>query len=209
LPRLAIRAAVVFVLLLTLLSVNTLGQSSRHLVESGLLSGAPEVVDRMRAVSGVLGAHPSTLSRIDEQPEVLRIAEYVRSCTAPTDRLFVLAEHPELYYFSDRLIAGGHAWLLPLYYSGDRDEARIVSRLRGARVPIVVTEDRRTYDNEYRMVFEQVDAYLREFYREAGEVSAGDGVSLRVLVRNDLTSTGRYRPLGLPCFTQSRSMATR
>ena len=209
LPRLAVRAAVLCVLLLTMLSVNTLGQSSRHLAESGLLPGEPDIVDRMREVSGVLGAHPSTFSQAADQPAVLRIAEYVRRCTAPTDRLFVLAEHPELYYFADRLIAGGHAWLLPLYYSDDADEARIVSRLQDVRVPVVVTEDRRTYDNEYRIVFEQVDTYLREFYTEAGEVNAGKGSSLRVLVRKDLTSTGRYAPLNLPCFTQSRSMAIR
>jgi hypothetical protein len=209
LPRLAVRTAGVLVLLLTLLSVNTLGQSSRHLVESGLLPGDPDVVGRMREVSGVLGAHPSTFSQTDEQPAVLRVAEYIRRCTAQTDRLFVLAEHPELYYFADRLIAGGHAWLLPFYYSDDADEARIVSRLQDVRVPVVVTEDRGTYDNEYRMVFEQVDAYLNAFYADAGEVDAGDRGVLRVLVRKDLTSTGQYAPLGLPCFSRSRSVATR
>ncbi len=209
LPRLAARAAVAVILLLTILSVNTLGQSSHHLAESGLLPGEPAVMDRMRDVSANLGAHPSTLNAGDEQAGVLRLAEYVRRCTSPEDRLFVLAEHPELYYFADRLIAGGHAWLLPLYYSGDADESLIVSRLMAARVPIIVTEDRATYDNEYRMVFEQVDAYLREFYTDAGDVGVGEAGSLRVLVRKDMIPSGQDAALGLPCFTPSDSVVAR
>jgi hypothetical protein len=108
--------------------------------------------------------------------------------------------YPELYYFADRLFAGGHAWLLPLYYSGAADEGRIVARLKAANVPIVLTEDRATYDREYRPVFEQVDRYLRDHYVDVGEIDVGDAPPLRVLAHARISPSGQYEPLGLPCF---------
>ena len=138
-----------------------------------------------------LGTYPPTFIRDEEQPGILRIADYVNSCTSPTDRLFVLGAHPELYCFADRRFAGGHAWLLPLYYSADADETRIVDRLRSASVPVVLTETRPSYDEDYRQVFEQVHQYLEETYTEAGEIAFGGPQPLRLLVRADLDPTRR------------------
>ena len=148
----------------------------------------------------LLGADPAAIANDDEQPSILRVATYVRACTRPEDRLFVLGEHPLLYYFSDRLFAGGHAWLLPLYYTGDQDEMRIVTRLESVRVPIVLTESRPVYDEDYRPVFEQLHQYLERGYREAGEVEIDGSRRLRVLVRAGLQPVRHYDPLDLPCF---------
>jgi hypothetical protein len=158
-------------------------------------------VNRARVAWDRLGAHPNAFTKDEEQPGVLKLAGYVSACTSPADRLFVLGEHPELYYFSDRRFAGGHAWLLPFYYSADADEARIVARLKSARVPVVLTETRRMYEEDYRHVFEQVHQYLEDEYVEAGEIEFGGPRPLRVLVRADLEPTRRYEPLDLPCFT--------
>ena len=106
--------------------------------------------------------------------------------------------HPRRAFMQQRR----HAWLLPLYYSGDVDEARIVDRLRSASVPVVLTETRPSYDEDYRPVFEQAHQYLEETYTEAGEVAFGDPQPLRVLVRADLDPMRRYAPLDLPCFTR-------
>jgi hypothetical protein len=64
----------------------------------------------------------------------------------------------------------------------------------------VLTEDRATYDREYRPVFEQVDKYLREHYVDVGEIGVGDAPPLRVLAHARITARGRYGPLELPCF---------
>ena len=89
---------------------------------------------------------------------------------------------------------------MPLYYTGDEDERRIIARLEMARVPIVLTEDRATYDEDYRPAFEQVDAHLQREYRDAGEIAIDDGRSLRVLVRKDLPPLRQHESDGLPCF---------
>jgi hypothetical protein len=147
-----------------------------------------------------LGAHPSTFVADEEQPGILRVAGFISACTSPDDRLFVLGEHPELYYFADRRFAGGHAWLLPYYYSGDADEALIVARLQAAKVPVVLTESGSSYDEDYREVFEQIHGYLENEYRDAGEVEFGGPRPLRVHVRADLIPARRYEPFDLPCF---------
>ena len=90
--------------------------------------------------------------------------------------------------------------MLPLYYTGDDDEARIIARLMAARVPIVITEDSPAYDEDYRPVFEQIDAYFRREYREAGAIAYDGSRRLRVLVRNDVRPVRRDPAFDLPCF---------
>ena len=199
-PRVLLRAGAVVVLCLTMLSANGLAHGVRSLREAGFTRGPVELARRARVAWNWLGTDPRAFARDEEQPGVLRIAGYLSACTSPTDRLFVLGDHRELYYFSDRRFAGGHPWLLPLYYSDDADEARIVARLRSARVPVVLTETRVEYDEEYRQVFEQVHQYLEDEYTDAGEIEFGGPRPLRVLVRTDLKPVRRYEPLDLPCF---------
>jgi hypothetical protein len=198
--RAVVRAAAVVALCLTLLSANGLAQGARTARAAGFVDGPVELITRAGAVWDALGAAPAALVADDEQPDILRIAEYVRACTRSDDRLFVLGEYPLLYYFSDRRFAGGHAWLLPLYYTEDQDEARIVARLMSVRVPIVLTEERSAYEEDYQPVFEQVHAYLEREYREAGEVEFDGSRRLRVLVRTDVRPVRGYGALDLPCF---------
>jgi hypothetical protein len=193
------RATVIVALCFTVLSANGLAQGARTARDAGFTSGPLELGHRARVSWDRLGGNPAALTVDPEQPAILRIAAYVAACTRPDDRLFVLGEYPLLYYFSNRLFAGGHAWLLPLYYTSEADEVRTVSRLMSARVPVVITEDRSIYDEDYRPVFEQVHVYLEREYREARAIDV-DGRRLRVLVAADLQPVRRYDALGLPCF---------
>jgi hypothetical protein len=199
--RVLVRAAAATVLFLTVLSANGLAQASRTVRDAGFADGPAETARRAALVWRQLGEAPSAFAADREQPGILRVARFINECTSRDDQLFVLGEHQELYYFSDRRFAGGHVWLLPFYYSGDADEALIVERLKGARVPIVLTETGSVYEEDYRPVFEQVHRYLENEYTDAGEIDFGGPQPLRVLVRAGLTPTRRYDPLGLPCFT--------
>lgn len=196
--RTGLRLVTAVLLLATVFSINGLAHPLQTLRDGGFTSGPGAVAERTADVWEALGAVPSDFADDSEQPELLQLAAYVHRCTAPGDRLFVLGHYPELYYFADRPFAGGHAWLLPEYYSDTVDETRIVDRLRSASVPVVVTEDRATYENDYRPVFEILDGYLRDHYVDAGEVTL-DGPVVRVLVTRDAVGTRDART-GLPCF---------
>lgn len=207
--RAALRAGLIVVLCLTVLSVNGLTQPMHRMADAGFTRGPLGVVEQTVTTWKALGAPPPTITEDREQPRVLRLAGYLNACTAPEDRVFVLGVYPELYYFADRRFAGGHAWLLPLYYSDDPDETRIVNKLKEAHVPIVITEGNPLYGAVYRPVFEQLDAYLEDNYLAAGEVDAGGPAPLRVLARRDLTAARRYQPLDLPCFVPPVPAAVR
>jgi hypothetical protein len=202
--RLLMRAALAVGLCLTVLSTNGLAQGARTARDAGFTAPAGQLLARARTTWNRLGADPRVFANDPEQPDILRLAAYVDVCTSPDDRLFVLAEYPALYYFSDRRFAGGHAWLLPQYYSDPQDETAIVRRLQASRVPIVITEGQRTYDEEYRPVFDQIHAYLQREYVEAREVDVGSAGALRVLVRAGMQPVRQYRPLNLPCFAAAR-----
>ena len=168
---------------LTVFSINGLAHSARTLRDTGFTSGPAGVAERAGAVWRSLGRHPSAFIDEEEQPGLLKIAGYVRACTEPGDRLFVLGVYPELYYFADRPLQGATRGYCPCTTRDIDDEARIVARLKAARVPIVLTEDRSPYDREYRTVFEQVDKYLQDHYVDVGEIDIGGAPPLRALTR--------------------------
>jgi hypothetical protein len=76
----------------------------------------------------------------------------------------------------------------------------MVKRLRQARPPVVLTENRAEYDASYRDVLRHVHAYLEQEYRDIGEVHIPEAPQVRVLVRKDRNAEGHYAPLGLECF---------
>src|SRR5262249_43858428 len=47
-------------------------------------------------------------------PESIKIAEYIRSQSNPTDKIAVLASEPQIYFYSERLSATGYIYTYPL-----------------------------------------------------------------------------------------------
>jgi hypothetical protein len=139
----------------------------------------------------------------DAESDVIRLARYIDRCTTPDARLFVFGHLPELYFFSGRLFAGGHVWILPGYYTDPVDQRRIVERLRGYEVPIVVTEESSLYASGYRPIYPIVDDYLSAVYRDAGPFTLG-GDTMQVLVARDAVWPGRDESTGLPCAASHR-----
>jgi hypothetical protein len=201
--RTVVRAAALVVLTGAVLSANGLTQLWRHLDQAYFESGAGHPMRRAAEVWTELGVPPPVMAAHEDQPETLHLATYVSACTEPRDRLFVLGHYPELYYFADRRFGGGHAWLLPLYYTDTADEMLIVERLERERVPIIITEAEHVYLQQYRPVFERLHAFLQTTYRDAGNVDVDGADPLRILVRRDLVPTGSYEPLRLPCFAHA------
>ena len=65
-------------------------------------------------VSERLWSNPPIEYWRNRKPEItLRLAGYARECVAPADRILVLWFAPEIYYYSNRLMAGRHVFFLP------------------------------------------------------------------------------------------------
>jgi hypothetical protein len=201
--------SVLMIVLITAGAAAVLGDVPSRFDTADLDGGPTAALKRTRKVADELAASPPLRGMTDlDHPGSLRLAEYVRACTGRTDRVFILGNYPEVYFFSGRPFAGSHVWLVPGFYSSARDQQTIIERLRQWRVPIVVTEPASTYDAAYRQYFPAVTAFLDSAYTDAGTVAFGD-IELRVLVDARRQASGTYRSARgaeLPCFADSGAL---
>ena len=203
------RVACLLILVVTAGAAAVLGDVPNRFDAADLDGGVRAAWQRTRRVARELAATPPLRGMPDlDHPGSLRLAEYVNRCTAPGDRVFVLGNYPEVYFFAGRPFAGSHVWLVPGFYSSARDQQTIVDRLRQWPVPIVITEPAAEYDGEYRRYFPVVTAFLDDAYREVGTIPFGD-IRLRVLVNRQARPSSTYISSGgpaLPCFASSRTI---
>jgi hypothetical protein len=131
------------------------------------------------------------------------LADYVRACTRPADRVLATWFVPELYWQVDRGFAGGLAVLFGDHWSEDRFERHIVRRLETESVPIVIMRfGPRWIDIEYvREAWPLLADYVARRYEVGATTNFGvNDSTYQIWVRRDLTSQGRYGPAGLPCY---------
>jgi hypothetical protein len=202
-------ALLVVLLIVTAGAAAVLGDVHSRFDTADFDGGPAAAWQRTRHVARELSASPPLGGLPDlDHPGSLRLAEYVRACTGRGDRVFILGNYPEVYFFAGRPFAGNHVWLVPGFYSSERDQQSIIGRLRQWPVPIIVTEPAPEYDTAYRPYFPAVTAFLDREYTDAGTVAFGD-IELRVLVDARVQPSGTYRSSGgaaLPCFADSGAL---
>ena len=202
------RLACVLLLVITAGAAAVLGDVRNRFDAADFDGGAAAAWQRTRHVARELAASPPLRGITDlDHPGSLRLAEYVNRCTGPADRVFILGNYPEVYFFAGRPFAGSHVWLVPGFYSSDRDQQTIIDRLQQWPVPIVVTEPAAEYDGEYRRYFPRLTTFLDQAYRDVGTIPFGD-IQLRVLVNRQARPSSTYMSATgapLPCFATSRT----
>lgn len=189
----------ILVLILAAASIQALEGVSSQVAQTGILEGPGNAAVKARELRTLMSATPPIDAWGSDVKGIERVAHYVRTCTAPSDRVLAVAYTPWLYFMTGRGFAGGHVWLQARYFSTAADQALIVERLRKERPPIVLTVPPSRY-SEYEASFPQLDAFLNREYDLAGNVDFGEGVEYRVLTARGRTPAGEYAPLRLPCF---------
>jgi hypothetical protein len=134
-----------------------------------------------------------------DRPELLDLSLYVNACTRPGDRVLMQAYLPQVLALARRAFAGGHADLRPGFFRTDDAQRLTVSRLERQSVPIILFEADREFAN-FRKSFPLVMAYVDAHYQMAGAHVFDGRFGTTLYVRNDLTPTGTYAPLGWPCY---------
>jgi len=196
--RWSMRAAMAMALVPTLLALSTTGSVRHELDTTGLSDSAKKIGRRFVAVIADLGAVPLRADApVEAEPNA---AEYVRVCTAPDDRVLVIADAPEILAFAGRGFAGGQPTFRPGFYRLERDQQVTLRRLRNESVPIVLTDQEPTYRPNFAEQFNLIDQYVRAGYDVAGELPALAGEPVRVFAQRDRTSLAHYRSTQLPCF---------
>jgi hypothetical protein len=197
--RAVVWTAALIVLVLTLQALDTTGSVWNELDTTGLRDSVKKVGRRVAAVTSDLGGlPPSGVVPPDAEPNVV---EYLRLCTAPTDRVLVVADSPEILALAGRAFAGGHPTFRPGFYRLERDQRDTLKRLQHESVPVVVLGDADAYNTHFVPQFTLIHEYVMATYERAGELPAPAGPPVQVFTRRGWSTPQHYRTTELPCFS--------
>ena len=157
----------------------------------------------LSAVYEELVASPPLSHYIDKRACFsLLLAAYVRDCISETERLLVLWFEPEIYYYSDRLMAQRHLVFPPTWANGARtdDDARANQSVCSSYCvgPEIRSRWLRT------CVAPGVVDYVQREYRQAATVT-DDGEEYLIFARRSRPEVRRFGPGDWPCFVRATS----
>ena len=192
------RGATVVAVFLFMKSLAGAGQSFERV---SWVAGEWESLNRARGafeeVTGRLTASPPIDYWRMRNPEVtLRLAAYARECVPEPERILVLWFAPEIYYYSDRLMATRHAFFLEQF--GDLPYEREMEMDKVRRSPPTIVFTRAKSERSVRKAFPQLMEWLARDYRVGGSVKDDDPYF--VLVRADRTPVREYGTDHWPCY---------
>jgi hypothetical protein len=191
-------ALALLVLVPTLLALSTTGSVRSELDTTGLSDSLQKIRRRLATVAAELSAIPP---RPDAPPEAEpNVSDYIRTCTATTDRVLVIADAPGILAMAGRSFAGGHPTFRPGFHRLEKDQRLTLERLRGQSVPVVVLEDEDAYSSHFAGEFALVHEHVVGEYERAGSLPAPGRPPVQVYTRRGLAATRAYGQTGLPCF---------
>ena len=181
-------------------SLDAVADVRTELRRAGFTSGPDATWARSRFVWRRLAAAPPLPAvATPGEPDILRVARYLRDCTAPSDRVLLMAYTPEVFYYADRRFAGGLLFAQPGFFTSEADQRLAIGRLREQSVPLVITPDEQEYEQVYRETFPVLTRYVDVRYREAGRLPVYGG-HMRVLAERNRRTSSVHPGTGLPCF---------
>ena len=119
-----------------------------------------------------------TIYGADPFPEAVRVAQYLREHTSPTDTIAVLGSEPEIYFYAHRHSATGYIYMYglmePQRFAGQmqREMIREIEAARPKYLVIVgVATSLLKRPNSETEIFEWTQRYTAEEFRLAGLVN--------------------------------------
>ncbi len=157
-----------------------------------MTSGVQAVTDRLQHTWPLDGW--ATGDRAD-----FRLARYLQSCTAPTDRVLVTEFRSQILGLAQRGFAGGHVDLRGGGFFGTESEQMLtVERWRNQSVPVVIGPTLEDFP-DWEESLPIVARYLAREYHNRGEYEL-EGFKFLLFERRDAPVVRRYEPLGFACF---------
>ncbi len=171
-----------------------------------------EVRSVLEGPAAMAGAFERTVERLtisppidgwasDDAPGGRALTRWVYECTRPDDRLLIASFAPEIFFFGERLFAGGYPYLGLAYWSSDAAQRRGIERLEAQSVPILLGGEL-----GLRLVARNhpiLNEYLMGRFERVPPASLPAHVHNQWIVMIDRAAVPlrTYEPLGLPCFT--------
>ncbi len=193
------RIVAAFVGIVTLWSAAAHGHAGEQIASARLLAGPSGVREQLHDVNRQLQLRPIDWYAPPGSTGLRALTRYVFECTASSDRVLVTWFAPEVFFYAERLFAGGQVYLDPGgWHASPADQQLTVRRLRDERVPITLVSVE--WEEAVSERFQLVHEYLQQHYVTAARSTFGGDREYAVLVDRSLPPLGLYEPLGLPCF---------
>jgi hypothetical protein len=184
-------------------------------VNAWILADVPNRMKETRVMEG-LGTVTHTVETVKETGtiwpwarfwpagELPAAVRYLNTCTTRDDALLTSWAAPEYYYFAQRRFGAGHALFLPPdAFTTAHDQARMLERLRNARIPVVLINESR--NDEFATAYPDVERYIRDTYVPVGEFEIRDGSRVAIAIGRDFKATKAYGSEGWPCGFERRA----
>jgi hypothetical protein len=133
----------------------------------------------------------------------LRLAAYVRECVPVEDRVLVLWFEPEIYYYSDRLMAQRHLVFAPAWAALEHEQRATLDKINRFKPPLALM--RRSALEEYaRATYPGVIAYVTQHYDLAATVQ-DSGEDYLIYARRDRPAVRTFSSGTWPCYVAQSS----
>ncbi len=190
-------------LLLTVAAVSSVAGAGEFDERLRVMTGDGTSMRRARAAWTDVSRELFTSPPIDyfqtRAPRVeIRLAEYARACVPAGERLLVLWFAPDIYYYSERLMAQRHLVFVPGWSALEHEQRRALDKVQRFAPPIAFAR-RSALDRDARASYPGVVGYVDQEYELAGSLS-DNGEEYLVLARRDRTPSGQFGEFGWPCF---------
>jgi hypothetical protein len=133
----------------------------------------------------------------------LRLAAYVRDCVPVDDRVLVLWFEPEIYYFSERLMAQRHAVFAPAWSELTQEQQATLAKVRRFAPPIVLAQQS-ALEAYARPTYPSLIAYVEQNYGVAATID-DNGERYLIYSRRDRPAMRTFARESWPCFTPQES----
>jgi hypothetical protein len=140
---------------------------------------------------------PSRIRGEQTELPTARLAEYVRRCVAPGDRILVLWYAPEIHYESDRLMAGRHLYFFPTFAAVEDEQRRELEKVMRFAPPVILANA-----SGYALPAKAFPTLVR--YVESEYVTTASfedtGERYRILTRRTAPAPAADKATGWPCY---------
>jgi hypothetical protein len=175
----------------------SLGEAAARIGSLQLSDGVEGLSRRSRSVRYRLSP-PQHRTGDRLTPAYTQLVSYIRTCTPPGSRLFVMTFAPEIFIYADREFAGGQVAMTPGYFVTGRHAALMVERLSREDVPLVILDSQTRA--EMAAQYPRVMEYVFARYHDVGRFPMGSDKHLDVLAENRRAVRRNVGDGGFPCF---------
>jgi hypothetical protein len=155
-----------------------------------------------------LSASPPLSYFVDKRARFsLRLAAYVRECVPRNERLLVLWFEPEIYYYSDLLMAQRHLVFAPTWAKVAHEQRMTLDRIAHFAPPVVLAR-RSALDGYAGASYPGVADYVEREYRLDSTVP-DDGEEYLIFARRDRAVVRSFGSGKWPCFVGHSSQWSR